>query len=134
MEAHDLTLWLTVYPEPDAPHIWTAHWLDIDLVTCGDNAGHALEMALEALAIFLGDNLTSDVPFRTHRAPEEDWRRLEDILANGQRARETGDAVLVPANVGALAANFRVEIGDRQVSSPVRVGMWADEAAQATAH
>jgi predicted RNase H-like HicB family nuclease len=78
------TTWLVISRAKDVPGEWVAHALDFDVVTQGSSAEHAREMAIEAVGIVLTDALSDGRSPFEHRAPEECWRPLLQILEHGR--------------------------------------------------
>src|SRR5262245_35791138 len=73
-----------IYAAPDLPDVWIAHTLDCDVVTQGDSPESAFQMALEATAMFVGDEVARGAdPFATP-APPEDWEKLARVLVEGR--------------------------------------------------
>ena len=119
-------MWLLIYPAPDVPGQWVAHWLDNDLVSQGNDLRHAWMMALEAQGLLLGSYIARGQAPPMRAAPDGDWRRLADVLATGRHVLRVDDAP--PDGVSALAASvgIRVESGNKPVV-PVR---WVTGAAE----
>lgn len=70
-------LHVLLYPSKDLPGQWVAHCLEIDLVTQGNDQGHALEMIAEAIETVAEDNVSrGGAPLLFRSAPKDDWERL----------------------------------------------------------
>ena len=68
------TLNAVIYSDGDQ---WIAHCLELDLVTQGNTAEHAVEMIAEAIELVAESNVWHGQPPLTFRsAPAEDWDRL----------------------------------------------------------
>lgn len=74
-------LHVVVEPDPDLPGQWTAHVLDLDVVTQGNSLEHALRMAAEACALVLADDLEAGLDLKRRRAPAHFWGEVGSILS-----------------------------------------------------
>lgn len=68
--------WVIVRPADDIDGEWVAHCLDLDVVTQGSSPAHALEMAREAAAMVVVEDLNTNRDPLRRRAPEEFWAEL----------------------------------------------------------
>lgn len=103
--------WTIIQPADEIPGVWTAHCLELDVVTQGDSPEHALEMAQEAACMVLFDDLVRGEEPTARRAPDEEWERLTRILHEGKRVRmdqvpEELEAVAETATSVMIAAPF----------------------------
>lgn len=126
MEPLSLTMWLLMYPAPDVPGEWVAHWLDNDVMTQGTGPAHAWQMALEAQGMFMTHYLAAGRMPPMRSAPDADWRRLRDVLAGG-RSNLDIDSVVRQGNLAAIAVNLSLDIRDGNVPVPSRVLVGAAE-------
>jgi hypothetical protein len=77
--------WFLFERSQQLPDTWVAHCLDLDVVTYGSSLDDALRMGIEAAQMALSDDLAAGLDSRRRRAPEEDWRRLYDLMANATK-------------------------------------------------
>src|SRR5262249_2245872 len=87
-------LWFYVKRAEDLPGQWIAHCLDLDVVTQGNDASHAIQMLAEAVAMTIGHERESGRDLLAgRRAPQESWDELYDLVERGERvdAREILD-------------------------------------------
>ena len=73
-------LWVVVKPAEDVPGEWVAHCLDIDVVTQGRDAFHAMGLAAEAISLTVVDDLENGREPGLRRAPQEFWTELYAML------------------------------------------------------
>lgn len=67
-----------IYPAKDLPGEWVSHCLDLDIVSQGRDAGHALEMLCEAITLSVRWAIEEGrPPLELRPAPSEDWDRFE---------------------------------------------------------
>lgn len=86
-ETREYDLWFLVTPAPDIPGEWVGHCLTVDVVSQGTSVKRAFEMAAEAATLtIVGDILRGD-DFTKRRAPEKDWKRMYEVVNNGERVR-----------------------------------------------
>lgn len=79
-------LWFFLKRAEDLPGQWVAHCLDLDVVTQGDGASHAIQMLAEAVAMTIEHaRAAGRDPFTGRRAPQESWDELYDLLEHGER-------------------------------------------------
>ncbi len=72
-----------VYPAPDLPDQWVAYCLELDLVTQGNDAQHALSVLSEAVALLVLD--ATDLPVLELRSPPaEAFREFQRAPITGQ--------------------------------------------------
>ena len=96
-----------IYQAPDVPGQWIAHCLEIDLVTQGNSAPHALEMIAEAIEIVAKDNVARGRPaIEIRPAPAEDWARLAyaEDLATRLLHLPKSQATIVPSQLDDIAS------------------------------
>lgn len=75
------TVWILLSPATDVEGQWIAHCLDLDVVTQGSSLEHAALMGREAVDIVIeSDAANGKDPFSRDQAPEEDWKRLYDLM------------------------------------------------------
>ncbi len=78
-------LWAVFKPAEGVPGEWTAHCLDIDLVSQGRSLRHAMDMLAEAVLICLLDDIQEGFDLLERpRAPQPCWEELEEILHCGE--------------------------------------------------
>jgi len=71
-------LHVLIYPAPDLAGQWVAHCLDLDLVSQGSSATHALEMIAEAVQLSVQWAIEEGrPPLEMRPAPAEEWDRFE---------------------------------------------------------
>lgn len=109
-------LWVLFKPAEDLHGCWTAHCLELDVVTSGTSLSHAIGMVVEAAGMTIMDDISHGRDPHDRRAPKEYWGELSRILHLGQRVsiRE----ILSPgASKGwkalALQINLRIEHGSQ---------------------
>ncbi len=103
MEVRAFPLWIVFRRAQDLPGQWTAHCLDLDVITVGTSLRHAIEMAEEACYMVLADDLNAGRDPLTRRAPDEHWSVRDAVVDHGKRVDDL--EVLVaeePATLGAL--------------------------------
>lgn len=67
-----------IYPADDVPGEWIAHCLDLDIVSQGTNAPHALEMLCEAIKLSVQWAIEENrPPLEMRAAPAEAWEKFE---------------------------------------------------------
>ncbi|MCC7380845.1 MAG: hypothetical protein IT384_03395 [Deltaproteobacteria bacterium] len=79
--------WVVVEPTKGVAGEWTAHVLEVDVVTQGRSIKHAFDMAIEAAAIVVGDDLRAKRDPLTRRAPDRFWKRLQRVVEGGSPVR-----------------------------------------------
>ncbi len=67
-------------PAEDLPDQWTAHVLELDVVTQGDSPVHAARMADEAAAMVIAEDIGAGRDPLDRRAPESFWEELYRCL------------------------------------------------------
>ena len=79
-------LHVLIYPAPSVPGQWVSHCLDMDIVSQGNDAAHALEMICEAITLNVEWAIEDGRPaFELRPAPSEDWDRFERSRSNVTR-------------------------------------------------
>ncbi|HKY39613.1 MAG TPA: hypothetical protein VJN18_26925 [Polyangiaceae bacterium] len=77
------TVWILLSPTPDVEGQWTAHCLDLDVISQGDSLEHAFKMGREAVDLVIrSDAEAGQDPFERDPAPQEDWDTFHDLLRN----------------------------------------------------
>ncbi len=76
-------LWFCVRRTIDAPGQWTAHCLELDVVTQGESVAHALRMLSEACTMTLACDLEAGRDPFERRAPESYWVELYRVVCKG---------------------------------------------------
>ena len=77
------TVRIALYPAPDLPGQWIGHCLELDVVSQGNSASHALEMVAEAIELLAQDNVEHGRPALEPRpAPRE----VYDLLEGAERS------------------------------------------------
>ena len=76
-------LWFLVRRAVDLPGQWTAHCLELDVVTQGESVEHAIRMLAEASVMTLADDLEHGRDPFDRRAPDEYWAELYRIVREG---------------------------------------------------
>jgi predicted RNase H-like HicB family nuclease len=67
-----------VFEAEDAPGTWLAHCLELDLVTCGNTAEHAMKMLDEAIELVSARRAQDgEYPFDFRTAPREAWFKFQ---------------------------------------------------------
>jgi len=94
---------------------WTAHALDIDVVTQGDSLAHAMDMVCEAVSMMYAEG-------RQTEAPVEFWNRLHHVCRDGTCSLGLVASVSesVQAFVGILSVR-REDGSDEPVVAPLAV-------------
>jgi predicted RNase H-like HicB family nuclease len=77
--------WVIVCPAPDVDGQWVAHCLDFDVVTQGNSFEHAIELAGEAVALVLTDDLNANRDPHSRQAPPECWEPLWKLIKSGRK-------------------------------------------------
>lgn len=90
--------------------VWVAHCLDLDVVTYGDSLDDALRMGIEAAQMALSDDLAAGLDSRRRRAPEEDWQRLYELMANATKRIPVEDLGQRQNEVRIVAANLELSV------------------------
>lgn len=72
------TFWFVIERSTELVNTWSAHCLDLDVVTFGDSFEHAREMVLEASRMILDADAKVGRNSLSRRAPEEFWSKLID--------------------------------------------------------
>lgn len=68
-----------IFRADDLPGQWVAHCLELDIVTQGNSAKHAVEMLDDALRAVAQENMSHGrEPFEFRSAPTEDWQRYRE--------------------------------------------------------
>lgn len=82
MDTETRNVWVLVTRSDDEPGIWSAHCLDLDLVTQGETIEGAFVAARAAILMAVCDDLSDGLdPFDARSdAPEECWERLWRVL------------------------------------------------------
>jgi hypothetical protein len=78
-------LWVLFKPTEDVPGHWTAHCLDLDVVSIGTTLSHAMGMIVEAAEITLQEDLQQGRDPHDRKAPGKYWDELSRIVTHGQR-------------------------------------------------
>lgn len=77
------TLHVLIAPAHDVPGQWLAHCLELDVVSQGNSAPHALDMIAEAIELLAESNVKAGKPpLSFHSAPLEEW----EAYKNGEEA------------------------------------------------
>ncbi len=85
MEVRNYNLRAIIYRAPDAPHIWVAHCLELDVVSQGATPGQANEAIREAVEMVLLDDLNAGFdPFGRHPAPADIQERWAELFRYGR--------------------------------------------------
>lgn len=85
MDIRNYNLRAIIYRAPDAPRIWVAHCLELDVVTQGATPGLANEAIREAVEMVLLDDLNAGLdPFGRHPAPPDIQARWEELFRHGR--------------------------------------------------
>ncbi|GMV44039.1 MAG: hypothetical protein AMXMBFR64_57550 [Myxococcales bacterium] len=77
------TFWVHAYRADDLPGVWLAHVLDIDTVTQGSSLRDALEHAVDAATIVVGEDRAASRDLADRKAPEEFWEKLRSLFKEG---------------------------------------------------
>ena len=79
-------MWLIIEKSRELANTWTAHVLNLDLVTQGKSVEHARLMAREVIAMVLEDDAKAGLdPFDRTSAPDEAWERVHRAIRRGRR-------------------------------------------------
>jgi len=122
-------LWVVAKPAEDVPGEWVAHCLEFDVVTQGRNARHAFEMASEAVAMVISDDLKASRDPSLRRAPKSFWDELYAMIprakaidpTNRETVLETVKASEVHALFGQMQVAFRAipeNYGEEELNVP----------------
>ncbi|HEY3356081.1 MAG TPA: hypothetical protein VGQ83_22705 [Polyangia bacterium] len=78
--------WFFVHRTKDVPGEWTAHCLELDVVSQGTSVKHAVMMLFEACSMVLADDLGANRDPLERRAPDEFWADLYKAVREGKPA------------------------------------------------
>ena len=79
----ELICTVVLKPATDVPGMWVAHCLDVDVVTTGRTADHALEMIREAVSMVVADDSGEGLDPLSRRAPQEFWDEAKRLRGAG---------------------------------------------------
>lgn len=85
IESRVCPLWVVFKPAEDIAGHWTAHCLDLDVVTSGTSLSHAMGMIVEAAEMTIQDDLSNNRDPIARKAPKEFWDELQRIVSHGQK-------------------------------------------------
>ena len=77
--------WFVIRKADDVLGEWTAHCLELDVVTQGRSIDHAVEMLFEACMMVLAEDIENRRDWSERRAPEEHWIELWTMLEDAER-------------------------------------------------
>lgn len=85
LATYSFALWVVFKKAPDVPGQWTAHCLDIDVISQGSSLPHAMQMIEQAIGMTLIDDLGRGRNPLERSAPKEYWDELWKIVRHGRR-------------------------------------------------
>lgn len=63
---------------------WVSHALELDVISQGATQEEAVRMVVEAMRIVVAHDWANGLDWTQRRAPREEWKRLEDLMARGK--------------------------------------------------
>lgn len=85
MDTRNFNLRALIYRADDAPHIWVAHCLELDVISQGATPGQASDAIREAVEMTLLDDLNAGLdPFGRRPAPAEIHEQWADLYRRGR--------------------------------------------------
>lgn len=116
---HRYDLWFVVKRAEDLPDQWVAHCLDLDVVTQGGGAAHALRMLAEACVMtIMHAREAGDDPFAGQRAPEEYWNELYDMMERGERVAPADVLAKLELDPSFMAGSVQLTIEELSGAKP----------------
>jgi predicted RNase H-like HicB family nuclease len=87
MSAHhrSYNFWFLIQRAPDVPGEWTAHCLELDVVSQGSSLQQALDMVTEACLMVIGDDLAAARDPLSRRAPDRFWEEMYRLVRQSRR-------------------------------------------------
>lgn len=68
-----------IYPAPDVPGTWISHCLELDIMSLGNSAPHALDMLAEAIQLTAAENIKDGrPPLHFRSAPADVWDQFTE--------------------------------------------------------
>lgn len=107
--------WFLFERSQQLSNTWVAHCLDLDVVTYGSNLDDALRMGIEAAQMALSDDLAAGLDSRRRRAPEEDWQRLYELMANATKRIPVQMLGERQSEVRIVAANLELSVSPQMI-------------------
>jgi hypothetical protein len=86
MNTREYNFWFVLQRAEDVPGEWTAHCLELDVVSQGTSLRHALAMLNEACFITVCDDIFAGRDPLDRRAPARYWDELYKIVGEGKKA------------------------------------------------
>ena len=116
---HRYDLWFVVKRAEDLPDQWVAHCLDLDVVTQGNGAAHALRMLGEACVMTIMHALEAGKdPLAGQRAPDEYWNELYDMMERGERVAPSDVLAKLELDPFSMAGRVLLAIEDLSGAKP----------------
>lgn len=100
---------------------WISHCLELDVVSQGTTARHAYAMGVEATELVLKWDM-EEQGVRRSPAPAGEFEELYKLIAEGQRVKTLGEALIEVAPFKRVAV--RVEFTIREDDGDVHVSSW----------
>ena len=119
--------WVVVRPSEELAGQWTAHCLELDIVTQGNSIGHAFEMLKEAVTMAMNDDFANNLnPRDRQSAPKNYWDELWDNIKHGEPAELAELTKRDSESISFVAAQLVMRVETRVQRSPREVpALWS---------
>lgn len=113
-----------VVPAEDVPGAWVAHCLTLDLLSQGPTPEEALRLVAESSLQTFIDDLNDEQDPIERKAPADEWKILEEVMACGEEVSEQ-DAIAHPfapdGRMAVFAASFVLTAHRQELRPPMRM-------------
>lgn len=108
---------VVVYPAPDLPGQWIAHFLEFDLIAQGDTKEEAADRVHDAFQVTVLHNLEYGlVPFQARFAPRGAWEaaglKMPDAVEIKYTHRTTAEPSETPFSFEGVPSGFETIVAD----------------------